>query len=94
MTEEQLQEIKARNQQLLDDGILLFRQDIEMSMKLVAEIEKLRGALELYADEKLWSEPHTYTDLVDGEPEEVKDAPWAILDGGEYARKALAGESK
>lgn len=46
VTEEQLQEIQARNQQLLDDGILLFRQDIESSMKLVEEVERLRNALE------------------------------------------------
>lgn len=43
MTEEQLQAIKERNQQLLDDGIVLFRQDIETSMELVAEVEQLQS---------------------------------------------------
>ena len=37
MTEEQLQAIKERNQQLLDDGIVLFRQDIETSMEIAEQ---------------------------------------------------------
>ena len=41
MTPEQLQAIKERNQQLLDDGIVLFRQDIEKSTALIAEVERL-----------------------------------------------------
>lgn len=70
---------------------------VDVAMKHIEKVEeenkRLREALELYADEKLWSEPYVYTDLVDGEPEEVKDAPWAILDGGDYARKALKGDN-
>lgn len=61
---------------------------------LIAEVERLREALSIYADEKRWVEPCTSTALVNGEPETVKDAPWAILDCGEYARQALGGETK
>ncbi|MEY2354758.1 hypothetical protein [Lysinibacillus capsici] len=61
---------------------------------LVAEVERLREALSIYADEKRWVEPCISTALVNGEPETVKDAPWAILDCGDYARQALGGETK
>lgn len=42
MTGQQLQAIKERAQSLLDDGIVLFRQDIEAQLSLVAEVERLR----------------------------------------------------
>ena len=96
MTEEQLQSIKERVERVDPnryDANNSFHSQLDVPA-LIAEVERLREALGLYADEKRWSEPCVYTDLVNGEPEEVKDAPWAILDGGDYARKALAGESK
>lgn len=80
-------------QQELIDGTVYAEVLINQISQIVEENKRLRETLELYADEKRWTEPHTYTALVDDEPETVKDAPWAILDGGAYARKTLE-ESK
>lgn len=79
----------------LNDGDTEFiKHSITDVPALVAEVERLREALSIYADEKRWVEPCIYTALVNGEPETVKDAPWAILDCGDYARQALGGETK
>lgn len=40
MKTERITEIKERSQQLLDDGIVLFRQDIESNLELVTEVER------------------------------------------------------
>ncbi len=80
-------------QQEMIDAAVYAEVLINVTSKIVEENKRVREALELYADEKRWTEPHTYTTLVDGEPDAVKDAPWAILDCGEFARKTLE-ESK
>ena len=64
----------------------------EEIQRLHEQNKRYREALEFYANKNIWVEQEV-TILMDGEPSKAYDAPLAIEDSGNEARKALEGDA-